>query len=103
LLNLYSIVFVGGDNRGLQQLIASPTRLGRASHGSYPFPGLYKDVGPGNTGELVATRWDVFRPPPDSAAPEGSAVVRLDNPDRIELVADWERLLPLVRTEPAAR
>jgi hypothetical protein len=102
-LNLHPVVFIGGDNRGLQQLIAAPTRLGRASHGSYPFPGLYKDVGPQNTGELVRTRWDVFRATPESTATEASAVVRLDNPDRLEIIPDWERVLPLVRTDPVAR
>jgi hypothetical protein len=103
LLNLHPIVFIGGDNRGLQQLIAAPSRLGRASHGSYPFPGLYKDVGPQNTGELVRTRWDIFRATPESTASEGHKVVRLDNPNRIEIIPDWERLLPLVRNDPVAR
>ena len=102
-LNLHPVVFIGGDNRGLQQLIASPTRLGRASHGSYPFPGLYKDVGPQNTGELVRTRWDIFRATPESTATEARAVVRFDNPDRLEIIPDWERVLPLVRTDPVAR
>jgi len=102
-LNLHPIVFIGGDNRGLQQLIAAPTRLGRASHGSYPFPGLYKDVGPQNTGELVRTRWDIFRATPESTATEARVVVRLDNPDRLEIIPDWERVLPLVRTDRVAR
>lgn len=102
-LNLHPVVFIGGDNRGLQQLIAAPTRLGRASHGSYPFPGLYKDVGPSNTGELVRTRWDVYRATPESTATETSTVVRLDNPARLEIIPDWERVLPLVRTDPVAR
>lgn len=102
-LNLHPVVFIGGDNRGLQQLIATPSRLGRASHGSYPFPGLYKDVGPQNTGELVNARWDSYRQAPESTASEASPVVRLDNPDRLEIVPDWERVLPLVRTDPVAR
>src|SRR5947207_2692554 len=102
-LNLHPIVFIGGDNRGLQQLIATPSRLGRASHGSYPFPGLYKDVGPQNTGELVGAPWDVFRRPPESTASEEHKIVRLDNPDRIEIVPDWEQVLPLVRVDPVAR
>ena len=102
-LNLHPIVFIGGDNRGLQQLIAAPSRLGRASHGSYPFPGLYKDVGPQNTGELVGAPWDVFRRPPESTASEEHKIVRLDNPDRIEIVPDWEQVLPLVRVDPVAR
>ena len=102
-LNLHPIVFIGGDNRGLQQLLAKPSRLGRASHGSYPFPGLYKDVGPQATGELVSTRWDIFRDPPESTASEAHKVVRLDNPDRLEIIPDWERVLPLVRTDPAVR
>jgi len=102
-LNQHPIVFIGGDNRGLQQLISSSTRLGRASHGSYPFPGLYKDVGPGHTGELVSTSWDVFRRAPDSAAAETNVVVRFDNPERLEIIPDWERVLPLVRTDALAR
>ena len=102
-LNLHPIVFIGGDNRGLQQLIATPSRLGRASHGSYPFPGLYKDVGPQNTGELVSTNWDIFREAPESTASETHKVVRLDNAERIEIVPDWERVLPLIRTDPVAR
>ncbi len=102
-LNQHPIVFIGGDNRGLQQLISSSTRLGRASHGSYPFPGLYKDVGPGHTGELVSTSWDVFRAAPDSAAAETNVVVRFDNPERLEIIPDWERVLALVRTDALAR
>lgn len=102
-LNMHPIVFIGGDNRGLQQIISASTRLGRASNGSYPFPGLYKDVGPQHTGELVRAPWDVYRTAPDSAAAETNAVVRLDNPDRLEILPDWERVLPLVRTDPVAR
>jgi hypothetical protein len=102
-LNLHPLVFIGGDNRSLQQLISSSTRLGRASHGSYPFPGLYKDVGPQHSGELVRTPWDAFRTAPDSAAAETNTVVRLDNADRLEIIPDWELLLPLVRGDPVAR
>jgi hypothetical protein len=102
-LNLHPIVFIGGDNRGLQQLVTAPSRLGRASHGSFPFPGLYKDVGPGNTGELVSTHWDIFREPPESTSSEDNKVIRFDNADRLEIVPDWERVLPLVRMEPVAR
>ncbi len=101
--NHHPLIFIGGDNRGLQQLIAKPTRLGRASHGSYPFPGLYKDVGPQGTGELVQHRWNLFRTPPDSNAPESEPMVRLDNPERIEILPDWERLQPLVFKEAQAR
>jgi hypothetical protein len=102
-LNLHPLVFIGGDNRGLQQLISSSTRLGRASHGSYPFPGLYKDVGPQHSGELVRTPWDLYRTAPDSAAAETNTVVRLDNADRLEIIPDWELVLPLMRADPIAR
>lgn len=102
-INTHPVIFIGGDNRGLQQLIAKPTRLGRASHGSYPLVGLYRDVGPGGTGELVQHPWNLFRHPPDSTAPETEPLVRYDNSDRIELVPDWERVWPLVRTDVHAR
>jgi hypothetical protein len=102
-LNLHPIVFIGGDNRGLQQLLTASSRLGRASHGSYPFPGLYKDVGPQHTGELVHTPWDIFRSVPDSEATETDKVVRFDIQERLEIVPDWERVLPLVRSDPVVR
>ncbi len=102
-LNLHPVIFIGGDNRGLQQLIAKPTRFQRASNGSYPFVGLYKDVGPAGTGELIERRWDLFRKPPDSTAAETERIVRLDNPDRLELLPDWERVLPQLYTDPAMR
>jgi hypothetical protein len=102
-LNLHPIIFMGGDNRGLQQLIAKPTRFQRASNGSYPFVGLYKDVGPAGTGELIERRWDLFRTPPDSNALESERIVRLDNPDRLELLPDWERVLPDVYADATMR
>ena len=101
--NFHPIVFIGGDNRGLQALISKPSSYGRASHGSYPFVGLYKDVGPQGTGELVKHRWNRFREPPDSNAPETDAIVRFDNPERLEILPDWERLLPMVESNAAMR
>lgn len=46
---------------------------------------------------------DGFRTPPDSTAPETEPIVRLDNPDRIELLPDWERLQSMAATDAAAR
>ena len=101
--NFHPIVFIGGDNRGLQALISKPSSFGRASHGSYPFVALYKDVGPQGTGELVKHRWNEFRQPPDSDAPETAPIVRFDNLSRLELVPDWERVLPMVKDDAGAR
>jgi hypothetical protein len=101
--NSHPFVFIGGDGRGLNLLLEAPTRLGRSSHGSFPFPGLYKSVGPAGTGESIDQPWSLFREPPAADAPESGRVVRYDHPARIEVLPDWERLTALAREEPEVR
>jgi hypothetical protein len=110
LVNTHPIVYIGGDNKGIDQLIASPGGSNQDSHASYPFPGLYKDIGPGGSGEAVGhpfdhRRWYATRAQsgPDENAFRGGAVMLYDRPDLVEVVPDWERVLPLVRTVPEAR
>lgn len=102
-LTLHPKVFVGGDGKGLNAILAPPSRLGRSSHGSFPFPALYKDIGPQGTGEVINTPWDIFRQPPAADAPETEKVIRYDNPARLEILPDWERVLPLMWTDPEVR
>lgn len=90
--DLHPRVYIGGNGRGLNLLLTRPTRLGRSSHGSYPFPGLYKGIGPAGTGESIDLGWDVFDHPPAADAPESERVVRYDNPVRLEILPDWEMI-----------
>ena len=47
IVNTSPVVFIGADNKGTDQVLAKPGGANRDSHGSYPFPGLYTDIGPG--------------------------------------------------------
>jgi len=102
-LSLHPKVFVGGDGKGLNAILGPPSRLGRSSHGSFPMPALYKDIGPQGTGEVIQTDWRIVRAPPGADAPETEPVVRYDNPARLEILPDWERVLPLMWTDPDVR
>ena len=46
IVNTHPVCFIGADNKGLDQLLCMPGGKNRDSHGSYPFPGMYKDIGP---------------------------------------------------------
>ena len=110
-VNTHPIAYIGGDNKGLDQLIATPGGRNQDSHATYPFPGLYKDIGPSGSAESITKRFDHWRwyasPPTEDARDEraftGGAVTLFDRPELVEVVPDWERVLPLVRTYPDAR
>jgi len=48
-INTHPVVYIGGDDKGNDQLLAKPGGKNRDSHGSYPFTGLYKEIGPGGS------------------------------------------------------
>lgn len=102
-LNLHPFVFIGGNDRGFGQILHAPTRLGRSSHASYPFPGLYKGIGPAGSGESIDRSWGVLRRPPAADAPESEPVVRFDNPSRLEILPDWEMIAERALVEPEIR
>ena len=102
-VNRHPLVMIGGDGRGLNLLLRPPGSVGLSSHGSFPFPGLYKAVGPAGTGESIDQPTDLHRKAPAADAPETEKVIRYDNPARIELLPDWERLVPLAADEMQAR
>lgn len=76
-INTHPIIYLG-EGKGLELLLYSPGARNKDSHASYPFPGLYKDLGPADAAE-EATR--------------GSGrVMRYAQADRIEILPDWERI-----------
>ncbi len=102
-VNTHPIVFIGGDSKGPDLLFNAPGGHNRDSHGAYPFTGLYKGVGPGGASEEVRRVFDLHRyAGADSAAwPEWAE--RYDDSARLEIVPDWERLLPMLGSEPEVR
>lgn len=107
--NTHIIGFIGSDSKGNDMLLAAPGGKNRDSHGTYPFQGLYKDVGPAGTSESIDQRFD-YREFLDSDRPglmDGpfgrGSVVRFDREDRIEIWPDWERIHDLLYLEPEVR
>ena len=110
-VNTHPIAYIGGDNKGLDQLIATPGGRNQDSHATYPFPGLYKEIGPTGSAEAIRQSFNHWRwyadPPSDGVTGKNAfragAATLFDQPDMVEVVPDWERVLPLVRTFADAR
>jgi len=110
-INTHPVGFIGADNKGLDQVLAKPGGKNRDSHGTFPFTGLYKDVGPGGASEQIASTCDhraLYREYGDRFAPDDARFQRGNTvsfvaPDRIALVPDWERIRGAVREDPKAR
>lgn len=111
IVNTHPVAFIGADNKGLDQLLSPPGGNNQDSHGTFPFPGLYKTVGPAGSAEQIAQRFDHWAWYTDPAAARAAGqtdfgpghVTLFDDASMLEVVPDWERVLPLVRTNPTAR
>jgi hypothetical protein len=101
IINTHPIVFVGGNSKGLDLLFYGPGARNQNSHGSYPFTGLFKRVGPGSNEEI--TRHFDHREYLTTGRRLPDWVTPLDSAARLALLPDWERVLPLLHHDPAAR
>jgi len=110
-INTHPIGYIGGDNKGFDQLLAFPGGKNRDSHGNYPLPGLYQGVGPAGASEAITTNFDHQK---HFGATESKKrknrnsfgrgdVVEFDDPSRIEVVPDWECVIDLLENNPEAR
>lgn len=111
-INTHPLAFIGGDGKGFDQILSPPGGTNRDSHGTYPFPGTFRGIGPMGASEGIHTSLDLkryleVRGSPDNEFRERAfkrnGVVDLGDPARIEIVPDWERIVDLVRTDPEAR
>jgi uncharacterized membrane protein len=108
-INTHIVGFIGADNKGTDQILAAPGGKNRDSHGTYPFRGLYKNVGPGGASEHITPVFDYLdyfagpRPGMEDGRLGRTSVLRLDREDRVEIVPDWERVHDLMYTDPAVR
>jgi hypothetical protein len=102
-VNTHPLVYIGGDNKGLDQILALPGGTNRDSHASYPLPGLYKDIGPTGASEEITHGVDFHEVVADSTRGALDRVIRFDDPEKIELVPDWEPVWPLVLSDPDVR
>ena len=110
-INTHPIAFIGADNKGLDQLLSMPGGTNRDSHGTFPFTGLYKDIGPAGAAENVGVAFDhreFFESSPEEqrkrlAEFNRGGVVSLADEERIQILPDWEVLYDLIRTDIQVR
>ena len=109
-LAAHPLVFIGGNNKGPDELLAAMPRFGgsfkRNSGSSYPFPGTWQAVAGFGVTETVNGRV-VPRVNADPAVALDSSIEDAEfmtyGAEDIELIPDWERVERLVIEEPAVR
>jgi len=101
-INTHPVGWIGGDGLGLAQLTTVPGGKDQDSHGTYPFQGQYRNVGPTSAGERVPRGFD-HQAYLSGAKPLPRHVEDYASAGRIEVVPDWERLVDLIFEDPAVR
>jgi hypothetical protein len=98
-VNTHPVAYIGADNKGTDQIFQPPGGTNRDSHGTFPGPAMYKDVGPGGATEDIPNyfkHWEWFAA--DATARESfetwsrGGVVFFGREDRVEVIPDWERI-----------
>ncbi|NKB88336.1 MAG: hypothetical protein GKS06_08960 [Acidobacteria bacterium] len=106
--NTHAVAYIGADNKGIDQLLAAPGGKNRDSHGMYPYPGMYKNIGPLGATEQIDAHWFNPREWYADGSPANTEFGREEalayhTDDIIEVIPDWERLVDVVQTNPEAR
>ena len=114
-LATHPIGFISGNSKGPDELLNIWPRFQRSynrnGHGTYPFPGTWRKIGPLQASEQMFgpivpdLRAGFEMAPPDVSLKEwlaGDHFVTYDEED-ITLIPDWERIAQLVLDSPAAR
>ncbi|NIV14168.1 MAG: hypothetical protein GWN62_23715 [Aliifodinibius sp.] len=94
----HPLAYIGADNKGIDQAIFTlPGGKNRDSHGTYPFPGIWKKVGPFGATEEIRGHINYWKDLKDKRK-----YIRYDS-SQIKIVPDWERIADLVLTNAQAR
>jgi len=88
-INTHPLCYIGGEHEGPLQLLALPGGKNRDSHGTYPFPGIYKNIGPHGAAEGIRGNWDEHENLNNNDAEPN--VLKYSS-DQIEIIPDWEVL-----------
>jgi len=109
-VNTHPVAYIGADNKGTDQIFQPPGGTNRDSHGTFPAPAMYKDVGPGGATEDIHSYFDhrqwfaadeAGRLAKETWSRGGVAVFGRE--DRVEVIPDWERIYELSKVDVAVR
>ena len=110
-VNTHPIGYIGADNKGFDQALSKPGGKNRNSHGTFPFPGRYHNIGPAGATEQVSVHldsrnyWKRLGNGKTTIGPdfERGSVIGLADPQRLRIVPDWERIIDQTREDARAR
>lgn len=110
-VNTHPFAYIGADNKGLDQVLAVPGGKNRGSHGTFPFPGRYANIGPAGATEQISVSVDPrrylarLRSGDRSMGPEfrRGSVLGLADRSRLRIVPDWERVVDLADGDAVVR
>jgi opacity protein-like surface antigen len=110
-INTHPLVYIGGDCTGYEQILTNPGGKNRNSHGCYPFPGFYREVGPASSSEKITVNTDLRSYYKKSSTKETEKkynsgrgnIIPFDDPPKIAIIPDWERIIDQVLTDEETR
>jgi len=110
-INTHPFGYIGGDCRGYEQILSTPGGKNRDSHGNYPFPGVYREVGPANSSEKISAcidHWAYYKKVSPKKTEDKNQfgrgnVIPLDDPHKIAIIPDWEQVIDLVVSNKETR
>ncbi len=101
-VNTHPIAYIGANSKGLDLFLYSPGARNQNGHGTYPFSGIYENIGPADAAEELKKEFDHQayltggKPLPDYVEP-------FDSASRVKLLPDWERVHPQVLADADVR
>jgi hypothetical protein len=101
-VNTHPIGYIGADSKGLELFLYSPGARNQNGHGTYPFHGLFENIGPAASAEETKKFFD-HQAYLSGKAPLPSFVEGYDKPERVKLLPDWERIYEKVFQDPEYR
>ena len=101
-VNTHPIAYIGANSKGLDLFLYSPGAHNQDGHGTYPFAGIYENIGPADAAEEVKKEFD-HQAYLTGGAPLPDFVEPFDSASRIKVLPDWERVHAQVYTDPDYR
>jgi hypothetical protein len=110
-INTHPFGYIGADNKGFDQALTTPGGKNRDSHGTFPFPGRYHNIGPAGATEQISVHvdprqyWKKLEEGRITTGPvfKRGSVIGLADPERLRIVPDWERIVDELFEEPGVR
>jgi hypothetical protein len=101
-VNTHPIAYIGANSKGLDLFLYSPGAHNQDGHGTYPFAGIWENIGPADAAEELKKEFD-HQAYLSEGAPLPDYVEPFDSAARVRVLPDWERVYAQVYADPDYR